>query len=118
MSAIAVPTSHGVAHLNDLDRLLVELDHADGRSALKRLGLETPGLAKLRAHRDKLAQSLDPRWLHLYERLHSRYPRAIAAVRAQVCTGCFGTLPPTARGRAQGEEAPICQGCGRILLWI
>jgi predicted nucleic acid-binding Zn-ribbon protein len=109
---------HAVAHLNDLDRLLAELAHDDGRAAMRRLGLELPGLAKVRAHRARLAQAIEPRWLQLYERLAARYPRAIAAVRGQVCTGCFVTLPPTARGRAEGDEAAVCQGCGRILLWV
>jgi predicted nucleic acid-binding Zn-ribbon protein len=112
------PAPVALAHLNDLDRLLAELDHPDGRAALKRLGLETPGMAKLRLTREKLLGALDPRWRYLYERLVARYPRPIAAVRAQVCTGCFVTLPPTARARAHGDGPPICQGCGRILLWV
>ncbi len=112
------PAPVALAHLNDLDRLMAELEHPDGRAALKRLGLETPGLARLRATREKLLAGLDPRWRSLYERLVARYPRPIAAVRAQVCTGCFVTLPPATRARATGEGPPICQGCGRILLWV
>ncbi|MFI5370056.1 MAG: hypothetical protein ACHQ52_00765 [Candidatus Eisenbacteria bacterium] len=106
-----------MAHLHDLDQLLTELSRPDARAMLKRLGLETPGLPRLHAQRERLAQALEPRWRHLYERLHARYPRAIAAVRAQVCTGCFLTLPPTARGRTGDHEPSICQNCGRILLW-
>jgi hypothetical protein len=107
-----------LAHLHDLDQLLADLTQPGGRSLLRRLGLETPGLGRVRGQRERLATTLDTRWRQSYERVHARYPRAIAAVRAQVCTGCFVTLPPTARGRVGGDEPTVCQGCGRILLWI
>lgn len=119
-TVLAAPPApaHALAHLNDVDRLIAELEQPGARAALKRLGLELPGLARLHAQRDKLAHVAEARWQTLYERLRARYPRAIAAVRAQVCTGCFVTLPPSARGRVSGDEAPICPGCGRILLWL
>jgi hypothetical protein len=107
-----------LAHLHDLDQMLGELTQPGGRALLRRLGLETPGLGRLRGQRERLAATLDTRWRQSYERVRARYPRAIAAVRAQVCTGCFVTLPPTARGRAAGDEPSVCQGCGRILLWL
>jgi len=107
-----------LAQLHDLDQMLADLSQTGTRALLKRLGLETPGLGRVRGQRERLAATLDTRWRQSYERVHARYPRAIAAVRAQVCTGCFVTLPPTARGRAGGDEPSVCQGCGRILLWI
>jgi len=117
-AAVRTTTEATLAHLHDLDQLLAELTQPGGRALLKRLGLETPGLGRVRSQRERLAATLDARWRQSYERVHARYPRAIAAVRAQVCTGCFVTLPPTARGRAGGHEPTVCQGCGRILLWV
>ena len=72
----------------------------------------------MRATRSKLLQQLEARWQTDYERTRGRYGRAMVAVRERVCTGCFVTMPITARPRGASDDPPsLCQGCGRLLYW-
>jgi hypothetical protein len=105
-------------HLNDLDALLNEIELAPHHRRLRKLGFDLSGASRLRPLRARLAALVDARWLGIYDRARVRYGRGLAAVRARVCTGCFLTLPTTAR-RPGGDEQSVttCQGCHRILIW-
>jgi hypothetical protein len=102
--------------LSDIDALLGEVGLGDGRTRLRKLGFALDGLPRLAHARAKLVETMDRRWALVYERAHRRYGRAVAAVRDHVCTGCFVTLPGTARPR-DGEMLHVCVSCGRILYW-
>ena len=104
--------------LNDLDALLSELADPLQQGRLRKLGYEVGTPDKLRLIRARLAAGVDARWLGIYDRARARYGRGLAAVRERVCTGCFLTLPTTAR-RPGADELGLttCQGCARILIW-
>jgi len=105
-------------HLSDVDALLHELSDARSTRTLRKLGVPVQAPARLAALRTRVAAGVDARWLSLYDRARSRYGRGLAAVRERVCTGCFVTLPSTARRPAGGEHSVLtCQGCGRLLFW-
>ena len=104
--------------LNDVDALLHELEDPLHQRRLRKLGFEVQTADRLRPIRARLAAGVDARWLGIYDRARVRYGRGLASVRERVCTGCFLTLPTTAR-RPGADEPGIttCQGCARILIW-
>jgi len=107
-----------IVQLQDLDLLIAEAADPAARARLRKLGFAIDDPAGLEAERTRLAATIERRWLSTYERARQRYGRAVAAVRDRVCSGCFVTLPTTARPRGGGEESPgICESCGRILYW-
>lgn len=103
--------------LSDLDGLIREAQDDRARARLRKLGFDLTGLPKLQAARARLADSADRRWVMAYERVRQRYGRGVAAVRERVCSGCFVTLPTTARPRGENSALQICEGCGRLLYW-
>ena len=103
--------------LSDLDALIREAQDDRARARLRKLGFALEGLPKLLAVRQRLADATDRRWVLAYERVRQRYGRGVAAVRERVCSGCFVTLPTTARPRGEGDVLQICEGCGRLLYW-
>ena len=110
--------AEALVHLNDVDALLQELSDPLALGRLKKLGFELRGVARLPAWRARLATGVDARWLAVYDRARARYGRGLAAVRERVCTGCFLTLPTTARRPGTGVDGiTTCQGCGRLLYW-
>jgi predicted nucleic acid-binding Zn-ribbon protein len=104
--------------LADVDAMIREAQEAPSRTRLKKLGFNLDGLPRLVSARARLAEGIDRRWTLAYERARQRYGRAVAAVRERVCSGCFVTLPTTARPR-EGESGSlqVCESCGRILYW-
>jgi hypothetical protein len=110
--------AESLLQLNDLDALLHEIDDPLHQTRLRKLGFEIRAAERLRPIRAKLAAGVDARWLGIYDRALARYGRGLASVRERVCTGCFLTLPTTARRPGQGEQVlTTCQGCQRILIW-
>lgn len=106
-----------VVLLGDLDGLIREAQTETVRARLRKLGFSVEGLPKLVATRNRLAEAADRRWLLAYERVRQRYGRGVAAVRERVCSGCFVTLPTTARPRGESDALQICESCGRLLYW-
>jgi hypothetical protein len=105
-------------HLNDLDALLHEIERPPHAARLRKLGFEIAPAERLHPMRARLAALVDVRWLGIYDRARVRYGRGLAAVRERVCTGCFLTLPTTARKPNPGEQnVTTCQGCARVLIW-
>ena len=107
-----------IVHLSDLDGMIREAHGAESRARLKKLGFDLEGLARVTATRARMANAIDRRWTNVYERARQRYGRGVAAVRDRVCSGCFVTLPTTARPRNGEAGVPhVCESCGRILYW-
>jgi predicted nucleic acid-binding Zn-ribbon protein len=102
--------------LHDVDAMRDELADVRAVARLRKLGFAFPAAQDLDRVRERLAGEVDHRWLHHYERAHARYKRALTAVRARVCQGCFITLP-TSTNPADGEPLTTCESCGRILYW-
>src|SRR5262249_42752011 len=98
--------------------MIREAQNPESRARLRKMGFDLEGLPRLVAARAGLADGIDRRWPLPYERTHQRYGRAVAAVRDRVCSGCFVTLPTTARPRPGDASTPQqCESCGRILYW-
>jgi predicted nucleic acid-binding Zn-ribbon protein len=113
-----VNTIESIVLLTDLDAMIREAQSPDSRARLRKLGLDLEGLPRVMAARGRLAEGIERRWTIAYERTRQRYGRAVAAVRERVCSGCFVTLPTTARPRPGDAAAPQhCESCGRILYW-
>lgn len=111
-------TIESLVLLADLDAMIREAQNPDSRTRLRKLGFDLEGLPRLMTARGRLAESVDQRWTFSYERTRQRYGRAVAAVRDRVCSGCFVTLPTTARPRDGNAPTPqLCESCGRILYW-
>jgi predicted nucleic acid-binding Zn-ribbon protein len=112
-------TAHdSVVLLADTDALIREAQSAESRTRLKKLGFRLDGLPRVETARARLVESIDRRWMLAYERARHRYGRAVAAVRDRVCSGCFVTLPTTARPRdGDAGSLQVCESCGRILYW-
>ncbi len=100
---------------HDLDLLLVEARSPGPRRRTQGMGFALPGLAVLERARAQLDARLERHWLHAYERARRRYGRAVVAVRARVCQGCYITLPTSAAANA--DTPTVCESCGRILIW-
>ena len=103
--------------LSDLDSLIREAQDEVVRARLRKLGFALDGLPRLLTARQRLVESTDRRWVQTYERVRQRYGRGLAAVRERVCSGCFVTLPTTARPRGDSKVPQICESCGRLLFW-
>lgn len=106
--------------LQDVDEMLTEARDPEKLSALKKLGFKVQNIDALVNSRKKLADQLDKRTLTLYERVRSRYGRAVVPVEGQICLGCFMNLPTRNIGAEMERQArvEICENCGRILYWL
>ena len=85
------------------------------------LGFKVEKLDQLLESRRRLAEQIDERDLHTYERVARRYDyvSAVVPVRDKICLGCFMGLPTSAmRIGPEGDHLLICENCGRILYWI
>jgi hypothetical protein len=107
-----------IVMLHDIDLMLSEASDPASQARLRKLGLATPGIARLTHSRAGLAAAIDRRWMLHYDRAHRRYGRAVVAVRDRVCLGCFVTLPTSAQpSLGEGGAMGVCESCGRILYW-
>ena len=75
-------TLESVVHLSDVDLLIREAQSPGSRARLKKLGFGVEGLPRIGVLRAKLAETIEKRWLVVYERTRQRYGRAVAAVRS------------------------------------
>jgi hypothetical protein len=106
-----------VLELHDLDQLLALARDGAVVAGLRRAGLSFDGLPLLERDRERLASTVDRRWLGWYERALGRYGRGVTLVRERVCQGCFVQLP-TSAAPPQGEgHLHLCESCGRLLFW-
>ncbi len=103
-----------VAALQDIDLMIRD------RRKEEELGFSTEGLATLEEARGKLAATIDSRTLRLYERLSSRYDRAVVPVIEHRCLGCSITVPTSKRESGEERKAAVvtCESCGRILFFV
>jgi predicted nucleic acid-binding Zn-ribbon protein len=100
--------------LQDLDLLLREASDPKQAEEAARMGFKSEGLEELRAGRELLAASLEPRVLRQYEAASKRYAgRALVPLKNRTCLGCSGLLPTGAP--MDPHRILTCQSCGRIL---
>ena len=110
--------------LQDVDEMIQEARDPEKQSAMKKLGFKVTNkvqnLDALVSSRKKLADQLDKRTLTLYERMRTRYGRAVVPVEGQICLGCFMNLPTRNIGASteRKDRVEVCENCGRILYWL
>ncbi len=116
----------GFLELHELDQLLAQAADPARAARWHELGFSGFKPARGAAHaapaalvreRERLAESLDRRWLSLYARCLGRYGRGLSGIRQRVCLGCHLTLPTSAAPPPGEAHLHLCEGCGRVLLW-
>ncbi len=103
--------------LHELDQLLVQAKDPVRAARWRQMGYTLSPAPTLVRDREKLAESLDRRWLVVYERCLGRYGKGLSSVRNRVCLGCRLTLPTSAAPPPGDAHLHVCEGCGRLLLW-
>lgn len=98
--------------LQDLDIMIKDI------TDVGELGFDVEGKEKLEEARNDLMSKIQKPMLSNYEKLKSRYKRAIVPVKDDICLGCFMRIPTSliTRGRSD-QDVILCEGCGRILYW-
>lgn len=105
-----------LVQLQDLDFMIREMSNPERAKELQTLGFEMTGIEKLKTARTNLAQSIDRRYLLLYERLAQRHERAVVPVEDRTCLGCFQGLPRSFYSDITADQpVKVCENCGRIL---
>lgn len=105
-----------LVQLQDLDLMIREMSDPERARELQTLGFAMTGIEKLRNARTHLAQSIDRRYLTLYERLAQRHGRAVVPVEERTCLGCFQALPGSFFSEISADQpVKVCENCGRIL---
>jgi len=97
-----------------------EADLAARRGVIERDESEAKEqLAQIDAQRGELMSGLPATTRQRYERIHSsREGRAVVPILKQACGGCYRQQPPQNIQEARrGDRVPICDGCGRMLVW-
>jgi predicted nucleic acid-binding Zn-ribbon protein len=77
-------------------------------------------LEKARKSREELAAKLSPMLRTRYERIRrSKGDMAVVGLEQGACGGCGYQLPPQKINEVQRmEHVVVCEGCGRMLVWI
>jgi predicted nucleic acid-binding Zn-ribbon protein len=106
--------------LHDVDLLLKESQDVDTSRTMKKIGFKMAKQAeKIREARQKLIEELDKETVTRYERLMTRYERAVAPVLNGICYGCYQVMPTAlATDKNRNKEIRLCPNCGRFLYWI
>lgn len=103
-----------VVALHDVDELLASTQDP---TPWKRMGFDLSARDVLERERARLADTIERRWIQLYERSRQRYGRGLTGVRERVCQGCFVTLPTSAAPPPGLSQLHACESCGRLLYW-
>lgn len=100
--------------LQDLDLMIRDASDPEQAEEVSRMGFKVEGLDGLKAARQELAATVEPRTLRLYEVAAGRYAgRAVVPVKERVCLGCWAMQPTGFEGHT--DRITTCQSCGRIL---
>jgi len=108
-----------LVHLQDLDTMIREAEDETRRGDMEKLGFTMDNMEQLRAAREKLTTRIDRRFLNVYERLISKYGRAVVPVENKTCLGCFQTVPSSFFSEITADTpVKICENCGRLLFLL
>lgn len=103
--------------LQDLDLMIREMGDQKTASQLRKFGFALDESSKLVEARREIAAGIDRDVLAAYDRLMSRYPRAVVPVKNGICLACF-IKQPTQLSAADLEKVRFCEQCKRILYAI
>ena len=102
--------------LQDLDLMNKEMSDQKTASQMSRIGFEVNPVESLKEARAELARKINPDHLTTYERLMSRYARAIVPVRNSICLACF--LKQPTKYNAADQIVRLCSQCNRFLYFL
>jgi len=111
------PTLEQIIILQDLDLMIREISDQKTASQLRKIGFEIDEAGTLQEARDEIAARMDAEILGTYQRLMSRYPRAVVPVKNGICLACF-IKQPTQYSSSDTDKVRLCQQCKRILYSI
>ncbi len=103
--------------LQDLDQMVLEAEDDFQSKQEQDMGFEMPGLQKLKQAREDLLGQIESRHRGYYQRLATRYDRAVVPVLNNFCTGCFANIPFSFTSTVNENKVLHCESCGRILYW-
>lgn len=105
--------------LQDLDIMIQEAQDPELRRSEEEMGFRHDALEKLQSARSRLADTISPRDLRLYERISKKLHHGIVPVEDRTCLGCYMALPTSAVPlKTDPEQLLTCENCGRILYWL
>lgn len=106
--------------LNDLDTLVKESQNKNLRKKEESYGFKLAHHSvELARAREEIVRKLDKNLYETYERLMSKYGRAVAPVMNGICYGCYMRLPiADTTQQNKNEKVSTCINCGRFLYWI
>jgi predicted nucleic acid-binding Zn-ribbon protein len=80
----------------------------------------TQELESVKARRETIKASLEPRWVKNYEKIANfRDGQAVVRLKENICQGCHQhILPQMVIDIKVGEEIFQCQHCSRFLYWV
>ena len=81
--------------LQDTEGMIAEVESAGAE--LEGMGFKHGGLDDLKKAHEEIAGKIDPRLAGLYRRLKERFGHAVVPVVTNLCTGCFASIPSSAR---------------------
>lgn len=104
--------------LNDLELTLRELTE-DESKVEEKLGFRLSKKRQIERMRSDILRQLDEELVAAFQRVWSRYGKAVASVRDGICYGCFERLPVNLVARkGKNEELASCPHCGKFLYWL
>jgi hypothetical protein len=105
--------------LHDLDMMIRDASEERFASEEEGLGFVFRNLESLRDARNALREQISQATSTHYDRLFSKFGRAIAPVNNGVCYGCFLQLPTLFVAECKRNEGlEVCPKCRRFLYWL
>ena len=105
--------------LHDLDMMIRDTSEERYANEETDLGFVIRNLSSLRQAREELRAQISPDRLDHYDKLFSKFGRAIAPVNNGICYGCFIQLPTQfVQESKRNLGVGVCPKCRRFLYWL
>ncbi len=105
--------------LHDLDMMIRDTTEERYATEETDLGFVIRNLPSLRQAREDLREQISLDTLDHYDKLFSKFGRAIAPVNNGICYGCFIQLPTQFEQKSKRNDGVgVCPKCRRFLYWL
>ncbi len=110
------PALEALIALNDLDVMILELQHPE----YQEIGFQVKEhLLELEKARQEIIKKIPDDVRRKYEKLKKKYKRGIAPVITGVCMNCFAHLPTAMVSEPdKNEKLATCPNCGIFIYWV